>query len=553
MDEDDSSGKVEIEYYDDWWDSDNYFVCINRHYIFAANRNDKSPQWMLINSNYDYWDAIHQRIYRNYRSDKIRKEDLPTHFPPPPETIPPEAINPPPPPPPPLNPIPADRYPVLTEHISELNGKSKLVYLVLEEDLYESMHGDGEFHYPSKIFFDSESATLFVSRDHHEYTKYHSRQGLIQLTGGILECDIQPMLFDHFSSDEVLSLANQKIVQDQSGKEQTRLGAITNPLRYLICQVIFDGDFPPTPNSDRAKALIRSAETARLRQKTGVVDSFLFIVIGCCDLKSTEISIRSYGFQDVQVRVIGSDKFDNEVPENDAAHVIEMWLMREHRGAIPCAPSEYDNTEFWWSGVEWCGDRHSLSNMTNEFPEPFRDQDKTWQGIIHNQLNLCDQVIIGIDELFVTTMSVYEASLCEWLHGFNAACDNGYNHFDAASVINTLGLPEAWLCSEFARRSGRSIKSLCEEHDVDEQGLSEIALGQLTADVRYELRGALSKFFGGDTALLWALYSTIWPKFDHPMMSTMNDLVMKQDQESVAEIIEAWDFVQHGWSDAADK
>ena len=29
-----------IEYYDDYWDSDHFFVCFDRHHIFAANRNE---------------------------------------------------------------------------------------------------------------------------------------------------------------------------------------------------------------------------------------------------------------------------------------------------------------------------------------------------------------------------------------------------------------------------------------------------------------------------------------------------------------------------------
>jgi hypothetical protein len=201
----------EIEYYDDWWDSDNYFVCINREYIFAANRNDPSPQWKLINSNYDYWDAVHQRIYRNFRSDKIEKENLPPHFPPPPDSIPPDRINPTPPPPPP-EPIRADKYPALNNYLSKLDEKSQMVYLVLDEDLYESLQGDGEFHYPCKIFFDSESAALFTSSEHDEYTKYHTRQGLIRLNDTFFECDVQRLLFDHFSCEQVFSLADAAIM-----------------------------------------------------------------------------------------------------------------------------------------------------------------------------------------------------------------------------------------------------------------------------------------------------------------------------------------------------
>lgn len=89
-----ATGKpLEIEYYDDTWDSGKYFVCINRHWIFVANPKDELPEWRLVNTNYRYWDSVHQRIYRNFKADSISKEDLPANLPPPPDSIPPEALT----------------------------------------------------------------------------------------------------------------------------------------------------------------------------------------------------------------------------------------------------------------------------------------------------------------------------------------------------------------------------------------------------------------------------------------------------------------------------
>ena len=86
-----------VEYYDDTWDSGCYFTCINRDYIFAIRPDDPEPRWECINLNYARWDAVHQRIYRNFRADKITKEQLPLSLPPPPSEIPQEVLDPPPP------------------------------------------------------------------------------------------------------------------------------------------------------------------------------------------------------------------------------------------------------------------------------------------------------------------------------------------------------------------------------------------------------------------------------------------------------------------------
>jgi hypothetical protein len=204
----------EIEYYDDSWDSDNYYVCINHHYIFAANRNDASPQWKLLNTNYSHWDAIHQRIYRNFRSDKITKEQLPPHLPPPPETIPPEVLNPPPPPPP--KPHLVVDYPILSQYLSECEGKGTMaVFLQLMEDLYESLNGDGKFHYPEAIFFDLESAR----RGEDGAYRYHIRPGLIWLDGDKIGAKVPGRMFDHFSIDEVFKMVTEKIERDSEAND----------------------------------------------------------------------------------------------------------------------------------------------------------------------------------------------------------------------------------------------------------------------------------------------------------------------------------------------
>lgn len=203
-----ASKTLEIEYYDDSWDSGKYFVCINRHYIFAANPKDELPEWTLLNSDYQYWDAVHQRIYRNFRADRISKEDLPANLPPPPDSIPPEALNPPPPAP--LKQFLAADYPVLNQYLHQCDGGASVYFLVLGEDQYESLQGDGRFHYPEAIFFDLVSATAFKQAPQSGY-RYHIRPGLILLDGDHIECQLTCRLFDHFNSEMVLSMLTAKL------------------------------------------------------------------------------------------------------------------------------------------------------------------------------------------------------------------------------------------------------------------------------------------------------------------------------------------------------
>jgi hypothetical protein len=203
--------RIEIEYYDDEQSTGKFFVCLNRYHIFEANREDDLPEWKMLVPESEPWSAVHQRIYRNFRAKKVNREDLPLHLPPPPDSLSPDILNPLPVSP--TKSIAASAYPSLAKHLAKIEGNSLMAFLILSEDLYESQLGDGVFHYPEQIFFDESSETEFRNADHDEYTRYHVRQGAINLCDGILDVQIQPMMFDHFSVEKVLSMANAKIEQ----------------------------------------------------------------------------------------------------------------------------------------------------------------------------------------------------------------------------------------------------------------------------------------------------------------------------------------------------
>jgi hypothetical protein len=199
----------DIEYYDDSWDSSCFFVCIDKYYIFAADRKSKYPKWEFIHPRSVRWDAVHQRIYRNGRADKISREDLPANFPPPPDSIPPEAINLPPLPK--QAPLLAETYPAVAKHLSTLENKSVEIYVVLVEDLYESEVGDGKFHYPDCIFLDEATAQEYCSKNKNDNDDYHLRKCRLTLDDAAILCEIFKQSFDHIGGLEVLKLMNEKL------------------------------------------------------------------------------------------------------------------------------------------------------------------------------------------------------------------------------------------------------------------------------------------------------------------------------------------------------
>jgi len=208
--EDNSPSPVEvreIEYYDDTWDSSNYLVCINRYYIFAIHPDEPNPKWEFLHPDGPRWDAVHQRVYRNFRSDCIEIDQLPANLPPPPDSIDPDLLRPLPPPPPEIF-LRAD-YPSLDKRLQKCNGAMP-DFLVLMEDLYESHNGDGKFHYPETLFFTHEEAHAFNGTGDGNYA-YHVRAGLLWLNDMEICCKVPRWTFDHFSNGEVMRLAEKLI------------------------------------------------------------------------------------------------------------------------------------------------------------------------------------------------------------------------------------------------------------------------------------------------------------------------------------------------------
>ena len=203
----------EIEYYDDTWDSSNYLTCFNRYYIFTIRPKDSEPKWEFLQPDSERWDAVHQRVYRNFRADRINRDQLPANLPPAPESIAPELLIPPPPPPPET--FLRTNYAKLDERLQKHDGAMP-VFLVLVEDMYESRNGDGKFHYPEKIVFSEEEAYSLKASSDDTYS-YHVRAGLVWLDGETIGCEVPCRTFDHFSYADVLRMADEKLATQANG------------------------------------------------------------------------------------------------------------------------------------------------------------------------------------------------------------------------------------------------------------------------------------------------------------------------------------------------
>lgn len=341
--------------------------------------------------------------------------------------------------------------------------------------------------------------------------------------------------------------------------------SLPHGLRHVLVHVTLGTEFPPAANSASDIALLRSANHAMQRKTQGVEDAFLFVVVGRHTLRKVTESVATYGFPNATVACIEADDVERrlemgeEVIQGEVGAAVEMWMNTDHIGAVAHFSQDYPDTEFWWCGVEHGDDVFAwpfdYGDFAKALPTSHHSKAATWLTILGHAVELHAIQAPLPDALGSDMAAAWAATLCEWLHGFEAASGNGYNHFE--SELSTVLMPsEFFLGFELARLSGDDLESACDAADADVDGLPIVAMKAITADKRSELRDALSDFFGGDSALFWALHSVIWPSYaddyPRPMREALSRDLGSADYEDLANLDVPWRYVSEGWCDEAD-
>lgn len=343
-------------------------------------------------------------------------------------------------------------------------------------------------------------------------------------------------------------------------------------LRHVLIHVTTGAQkFPPRPDSKQDIALLRAGNRALQRKAKGVEDVFVFAFSrsSMIDDDAVAKAIAAYGFPKALCLVTGrhldvaSDKETYDANElwiieaelEDIGIAIERWLRENHPGAVAFSGGEYQEANFWWSGVEHIDEvfdwPFSIDAYAESLPDTHRQRAATWLSLLGHAVELDEIQATGPDALGRDQAAAWAATLCEWLHGFEAASGNGYNHF-SSEYSRELMPSDFFLGFELARNSGDDLDSLCGAHESDVDDLDMAAMQAITWGRRGELRTALSDFFGSDSLLFWALYSAIWPAFDKSMSDALAEKLGNVSYDDMAELDAPWRYVSDGWCDEAD-
>lgn len=176
---------------------------------------DQSDIWEFFHAGTKEWDRFHQKVYWQGRADPIKFRELKGKVPPVPPK-PPRSVKPN------VSALPEKEAPYtsatkeLLEKITSCEGKRLPVYVVLMEDRYETVLGDGCFRHFESVFFDESSAQSHIKNDveQHELLWFHIRKvHLIATENGVVldtkGANISP--FDLFGVQEICECLADRI------------------------------------------------------------------------------------------------------------------------------------------------------------------------------------------------------------------------------------------------------------------------------------------------------------------------------------------------------
>jgi hypothetical protein len=170
--------------------------------------------WEVMETNSPEWNWLHQHLFRNYRADPIPPEDV-VALPPLPTTVEvgparssesfviPDA------------PIPVHRFYQLARVVKDWGGDGLQISVLLREDRYESLHGDGRFHDFVDVCLSAEEVKIRTAEiENDDNACAHVRQMHIVVRDGFVQIpDFRHEMFDTESALQILVALEQRLLR----------------------------------------------------------------------------------------------------------------------------------------------------------------------------------------------------------------------------------------------------------------------------------------------------------------------------------------------------
>lgn len=187
-----------------------YYECIESDWIYAAvgplafsglfRISAQMKDWEYLIPETPLWNWVHQKIFRNHRADPVAPDKFGFPFPGPPKHPSPEecqkqlAAQ--------QKPLLSADYPRVAAFLKAQPGQGVEVFVVLYEDRYESMFGDGKFLDFHKVFLLKTEANKHIRESGDGYSLREVALGLDAETK--ISAKLQVELWDTHNAEQVV-------------------------------------------------------------------------------------------------------------------------------------------------------------------------------------------------------------------------------------------------------------------------------------------------------------------------------------------------------------
>lgn len=301
--------------------------------------------------------------------------------------------------------------------------------------------------------------------------------------------------------------------------------------------------------------LLKLANAWLQRKQAGELDHLLLIGV---NFESDEVFrnyVVSYGLTEVDTATVTTEEGYEDALGEDVENIVSPWLSVKHPTAIGflgwqklIGDNLYSEIDWWWTGMKGTDDAEELSAVLDGIdellPSDFRAAKSTWLELL---LQETGHWIFDSEEANYN-VSMEALGLARWLEGFDAASGNGFYDFDYSTASQTVGIEDIRLAAEAWRDCPEVVEDAYADENSTEDDLRVACLRACLSNRNSAIASSLSSAFQGDTALLWALHSSIWPKLNKPMGEAATELV-SGEYGDFSEVMQQWQFVSEGWGD----
>lgn len=300
--------------------------------------------------------------------------------------------------------------------------------------------------------------------------------------------------------------------------------------------------------------LLKLANAWLQRKSEDIRDGLLLIGVDFPSTEELRKRVGPLGLGDAELEVLQLE--EGEYLGEQVEPVLSSWLSAKHPSAVSFlnwqamqGEHAYPELDWWWTGVE-AVPADELSSihegMRRLLPVDFKAQAPTWLELLMHDSP------VGMFESEQANFDVVINALgvSRWLQAYNEVSENGYFNFDYEEAIKTFPVDLMRLGREAFQDNAEATAEAFDDEATEAQ-LAAACLRACLADRSSGVAATLRDSFGGPTALLWALYTSIWPALTKPMNEACCQL-FSGHTVALGELMPQWQFVEEGWGNITE-